>query len=170
MASVQITTRQLVHVYIYIYILFESVPRVYKPGDFYSEDFSLILSIPLSLSLSAVGRCASGPTSAVVYHTSLLISASSGKSSPYLHVWRQRTLDGGLEYRWSEEREVLEWRVGQTSVNYGGRKTFTALPKRKASLFFFFPFFRHGTRWHTHTHTHIRLAYIVSYIPFPGES
>lgn len=41
-------------------------------------------------------------------------------------------------WRWTEYCTVdgRRGRVGQTSVNYGGRKTFTALPRRKASLFF----------------------------------
>lgn len=82
---------------------------------------------------------------AVVYHASLLISTSSAS----LH--RVRTCGGG------GSGGLKLGRVGQTSVNYGGRKTFTALPRRKASLFFPFLLRVPGD---TYTYTYIYTLYV----------
>lgn len=109
---------------------FTSPPPIKVPRSFKLEDF-------------CPGR---GPACRrVVYHTSLLISASSGKVFAVLlaHTCVGVGLVGGWLGGWTDWRTVRGrwwskgW-VGQTSVNYGGRKTFTALPRREKLLCFFF--------------------------------
>lgn len=90
---------------------------------------------------------------AVVYHTSLLISASPERPGTPRPFWCERLAHmchgGGGGGGGQTSRRG---RAGQTSVNYGGRKTFTALPRRKASLFFFFLPFLLRAPGDTNTH------------------
>lgn len=91
--------------------------------------------------------------------------SSVGKSSP---VVRTRGGGGGLR---------MVGGVGQTSVNYGGRKTFTAWLRRKASLFSLLSlfislcvFFRPLFIGYQVTRTRTYIEYSFFFPPFPGES